>query len=146
MMECYSCYEPIEREELAWCRLCKESGQICHECLMKWGNEGNDITVCTICKRGEVMEHLPPMAVAIVVDDPGQTGDTFCKVISRLYAYFMIWTILSYMGAILFSLLREWSPSVEFETFTYSSLGVGLLMFCKRDTIYAWWIPPQLRE
>ena len=148
-MECYSCYEIVERTNLSWCRLCKESGYICHDCIVKWGNEGNDINECTICKRIGVIENLPPIAVAmaVVVEAPNDESSNSCcyRIIGQIYTYLMIWIFSSYVGALVISFLHHRSYVVKVDDLIVSSLLMGFALYVKRKTIYVICIPHRLR-
>ena len=55
---CNICMTVSKEENIAYCALCLDAGQICGECLLKWSEAGHDPRICTICKR-ETMRNIP---------------------------------------------------------------------------------------
>ena len=58
--KCNTCFEFVEDSQISYCVSCLESGQICHECIIQWKNNGNDPNICTICKDNKKkLKNLP---------------------------------------------------------------------------------------
>lgn len=49
--QCNVCLERVDNNNIAYCNSCLESGQICHNCLLKWSRHNNDAKICSICKN-----------------------------------------------------------------------------------------------
>ena len=59
--KCNTCFELVEESKISYCVSCLESGQICHECIKQWKNNGNDPNICTICRDNKnKLKNLPP--------------------------------------------------------------------------------------
>lgn len=116
MLKCNCCYELVEQGKIAYCKNCKESGQMCHECVLKWGNENNDITICSICKKKETMYNLPFFEEAMVVQpDNVLIEDSWCKCLGRWGYWLLLWV-----------------------SFTFSSGSFCMLFFFRAPKITEW--------
>lgn len=109
-MKCNSCFEIVEETKISYCQNCRESGQMCHDCVLRWGNQNNDITVCSICWGSETMENLPPTCetnliereiqptmpeVVWIREDIGIIRDSECKYCGRCIFWLILWSGLS---------------------------------------------------
>lgn len=51
LRQCNVCLEEVESNNIAYCNTCLESGQICHNCVIKWSRHNNNPKKCSICKN-----------------------------------------------------------------------------------------------
>ena len=65
---CNVCMTTQREECIAYCTLCGDTGQICHNCLHKWGKAGHDTRICTICKKtSRTMRNVPRLSPSRIV-------------------------------------------------------------------------------
>tara|TARA_Y100000389_G_scaffold78668_1_gene75450 strand:- start:15444 stop:15800 length:357 start_codon:yes stop_codon:yes gene_type:complete len=64
---CYCCLEQFEETKLSKCINCKEEGFICHECILEWSENTDNISRCSICKYEESMLNLPNYTIEMDV-------------------------------------------------------------------------------
>lgn len=140
-MECNCCYEVVDPSQLSHCRNCKESAHMCHPCVLAWANEHNDISVCTICRRENVMENLPPVSQAIWIEERVIVVDTCCKYLGRCLWWLFMLAGLSYTMALTYTIFFQQTTFVSFEIGGVSVLIGGIMLGKNRQWFIAQLMP-----
>ena len=95
---CNVCKENKDSNEIAYCSICLESGQVCYECLKKINNPKK----CIICKKEDNMKNLPIILsiveknlariipIEIIANVPTLERSKKNKIICIMFLFFLI--------------------------------------------------------
>ena len=115
---CNVCKENKDSNEIAYCLICLESGQVCYECLKKIDNPKK----CIICKKEDNMKNLPIillifekhlakiLPIEIIANVPTLERSKKNKIICLMFLFFLIvsWMFSAFSYFMIFRLKPKW--------------------------------------
>lgn len=152
-MKCNVCYEIMPSHKISKCLNCKESGYICHSCIISWANENNDILVCSICKQPDMI-NVPLIAHNVIISDEASTSwleiasrnfihDTCCKSMFRYILWLLIFAISSTLITLTIQLMSYQTNSTTHILYG-CSISIIILRY-NQKSIYLLIMPSCLR-
>ena len=117
---------------------------MCHHCMVSWGGENHDITICTICRQGDTMENLPPIAGAVLVEFD-LVEDSWCKCGGRCLFWLLAWFGVSCASAFACSIILFRTTSITVKVLCLTTLMSGCFVWKKQRWLIECAMPTALR-